>query len=190
MRHIEDLRSQLRQCLQGRVCLIALGNTDYSDDGFGVRLGEELQKAGVSDVVIAGTTPDRCIGSVAERGFDRILFLDAVEFDGAPGSVVLLNAKEMSARYPQVSTHKISVGVLARWVESSSRTRVWLLGVQPESMKAGQHLTPTVNATLELLRELLLTLKPGTAHVGTNAHVRPAEGSSAARTQEDAEVTA
>jgi len=190
MRHTGDLREQLRHCLQGRTCLIALGNTDYSDDGFGVRLGEELLKAGMPDVILAGATPDRCIGSVAEKAFDRILFLDAVEFEGAPGSVVLLNAKEMSARYPQVSTHKISVGVLARWVESSSRTNVWLLGVQPESMKSGQHLTPTVNATLELLRDLLLTLKPSTGHVGADAHVRPADGSSTVRTREDSEVTA
>ncbi len=190
MRHIDDLRDQLRGCLQGRTCLIALGNTDYSDDGFGVRLGEELLKAGVPDVVIAGTTPDRCIGRVAEKGFDRILFLDAVEFDGAPGSVVLLNAKEMSTRYPQVSTHKISVGVLARWVESSSRTRVWLLGVQPESMKAGQHLTPTVQATLELLRNFLLTLKHGTGTDSRASLGRADEGVRPYVSREDSKVTA
>lgn len=190
MRHTEDLREQLRKCLQGHTCLIALGNTDYRDDGFGVRLGEELLKAGMPDVVIAGTTPDRCISSVAEKGFDRILFLDAVEFGGSPGSLVLLNANEMTARYPQVSTHKISVGVLAKWVESSSKTKVWLLGVQPDSMKPGQHLTTTVNATLELLRDLLLTLKPGTGHVGADADVRPAGQDSAAKTREDSQVTA
>jgi hydrogenase maturation protease len=187
--HTGDLRDQLRQCLQGRTCLIALGNSDYHDDGFGVRLGEELVKAGMPDVVIAGTTPDRCISGVAEKNFDRILFLDAVEFGAAPGSVVLLNAKEMTARYPQVSTHKISVGVLAKWVESSSRTRVWLLGVQPESMKVGHELTPTVNATLELLRDLLLTLKSGAGHVGADADVRPAGQSSDAKTREDSQVT-
>ena len=186
MRLTGDLREQLQHCLQGRTCLIALGNADYSDDGFGVRLGEELLRAGLPDVVIADTTPDRCIGSVAEQGFDHILFLDAVEFEGAPGSVVLLNAQEMAARYPQVSTHKISVGVLARWVETSARTRVWLLGVQPESLKAGQQLTPTMFATLELLRDLLIGLKPVTSHV---ADAPPTERDAAVSSQEDAEVT-
>jgi hydrogenase maturation protease len=186
---MNDLREQLRHCLKGRVCLIALGNIDYGDDGFGVRLGEKLLKAGLPDVIIAGAEPDRYIGRVADEGFDRLVFLDAVEFGGSPGSVVFLDAKEISARYPQISTHKISLGVLARWVEASGRTKVWLLGAQPESMRAGQQLTPTAQATLEVLRELLVSLAPGRNDVGAGALTRPAERSSAVPTREDAAVT-
>ena len=126
---MNDLREHLLGCLTGRICLMGLGNTDYADDGFGVRLSEELLGAGMANVILAGTTPDRSIGLVAEQGFDHIVFLDAVEFGGTPGSVVLLNAREISARYPQISTHKISLGVLAKWVEANGRTKVWLLGV-------------------------------------------------------------
>ncbi len=186
---MNDFREHLRGCLMGRICLMGLGNTDYADDGFGVRLGEELLSAGMADVVIAGTTPDRSIGRAAEQGFDHIVFLDAVEFGGAPGSVILLNAREISARYPQISTHKISLGVLAKWVEANGRTKVWLLGVQPESMKAGQQLTPTVQATLEVLRELLLDLTIGRKNVGTAAFGCPDERSSAIRDRASAEVT-
>ena len=149
-----DLREQLQQLLQGRVCLMGLGNVDYGDDGFGVRLAEELKSevrrpkaernpksegrseelsSSCSDfglwtsfglrssefglrrqVIVAGTTPERFIGRVADEGFDHLIFLDAVEFGGAPGSVVLLNSDEMAARFPQVSTHKISLGLLAK----------------------------------------------------------------------------
>jgi hypothetical protein len=38
-----DLREQLRACLQGRVCLVGVGNADHGDDGFGVRLAESLE---------------------------------------------------------------------------------------------------------------------------------------------------
>jgi len=127
-----DLREQLEQCFAGRVCLMGLGNSDYGDDGFGVRLAEALVVAGVSDVIVAGTTPDRFVGRVAGEGFDHIIFLDAVEFGGAPGLVVFLDAGEMAARFPQISTHKISLGTLAQWVESGSPTRAHLLGVQPQ----------------------------------------------------------
>ena len=34
-----DLREQLQQCFQGRVCLMGLGNVQYGDDGFGVQAG-------------------------------------------------------------------------------------------------------------------------------------------------------
>jgi hydrogenase maturation protease len=155
-----DLDQQLRECLKGRVCLMGLGNVDLGDDGFGVRLAEELVAAGVPDVIVAGTTMDRYLGSVVDEGFDHLLFLDAVEFGGAPGSVVFLDSGEMAARFPQVSTHKISLGVWATWVEATGRTKAWLLGVQPESLKPSQSLTPTMQTTLASLRQLLCNLEP------------------------------
>jgi hypothetical protein len=92
---------------------------------------------------------------VADEEYDHVVFLDAVEFGGAPGSVVLLDASEMAARFPQISTHKLSLGLLAKQAEANDKTRAWLLGVQPQSLKPGEDLTPTVRATLELLLELL-----------------------------------
>ncbi len=177
-----DLRVQLQQLLQGRVCLMGLGNVDYGDDGFGARLAEELKsevrspKSEVrkksegrreapsgshsdfglqSRVIIVGTAPERHLGRVADEGFDHLVFLDAVEFGGAPGSVILLNSDEMAARFPQISTHKLSLGLLAKQAEANGRTKAWLLGVQPGSLKLGQSLSPTIQATLELLLELL-----------------------------------
>jgi len=140
---------------------MGLGNLDCGDDGFGVRLAEELVASGVPDVVIAGTTPENCIGRAADEDFDCLVFLDAVDFGAAPGSVVLINSKQIYARYPQISTHKISLGVLARWIEGSGRTRVLLLGAQPESVNSGKELTPTLRATLGILRDLLVEVVTG-----------------------------
>lgn len=110
---------------------------------------------GALRVVKAGIAPERFIGRVVEEGFDHIIFLDAVDFGGAPGSVVLLDSQQMAARFPQVSTHKLSLGLLARQIEANGRTRAWLLGVQPGSLRLGEPLSPAVRATLELLLELL-----------------------------------
>jgi hydrogenase maturation protease len=107
------------------------------------------------EILLAGANPERFIGEITDAGFDHLIFLDAVEFGGAPGSVVFLNAKQMANRFPQISTHKISLGMLAKWAESNGTTRAWLLGVQPESLKSGASLTPTVQRTLEMLAELL-----------------------------------
>ncbi len=149
-----DLREQLQQCFQGRFCLMGLGNVDYGDDGFGVRLAEKLEESGLPGVIVAGASPERFIGKVIDDGYDNLLFLDAVDFGGTPGSVIYLNAAEITARFPQVSTHKMSLGLMAKWVEDSGKTRVYLLGVQPEALKAAEELTPTVRTTLELLSGL------------------------------------
>jgi len=154
-----NLREQLEQVLLGRVCLMGVGNPEYGDDAFGVCLAEELLNAGVPDVVVAGNSPDRWVGTMADMKFDHLVFLDAVELGAAPGSVVFLDAAQIEARYPQISTHKISLGVLAKYVESNGVTKAWLLGVQPESLKEGQALTPAVRKTLDVLVELLLDLK-------------------------------
>jgi len=110
-----DLRGQLRQCLAGRVCFLSLGNVDYGDDALGVRLGERLLAAGMPDVIIAGTTPERYLGELTRERFEHVLFLDAVEFAAAAGSVVFLDASAISARFPQISTHKISLATLSQW---------------------------------------------------------------------------
>jgi hydrogenase maturation protease len=175
----KDLRQQLEELLAARVRWMGLGNLDLGDDGIGVHLAQILLDAGVPDVIVAGTTPDRYIGRAGDNGFDRLIFLDAVDFGAAPGSVVLLDARQISARFPQISTHKISLGILAQWIEASGKTKVWLLGVQPESMRDGRELTPTISATLEFLRALLLDLITGKTHAGADAPVRPAERSSA-----------
>jgi len=154
-----NLRAQLEQSLQGRVCLMGLGNPDYGDDGFGVRLAEELLEAGVLDVVVAGTAPDRYIAVTADQEFDHVVFLDAVEFGRAPGSAIFLDSHEIEARFPQISTHKISLSTWAKFLESNGITKIWLLGVQPESVRREQTLSPGVRATFDVVLDLLFRLK-------------------------------
>lgn len=169
-----SLRDQVWECLRGRFCLMGLGNTDYGDDGFGVRLAERLFESGVADVVIGGANPERYINSAAE-GVDNLVLLDAVEFGGEPGSVVVLNADEMTARFPQISTHKISLGLLAKCAESNGTTKTWLLGVQPESIRQGQALTPTVEKTLAALCDLLCDVSRSKSAEGKRATLAMAE---------------
>ncbi len=153
-----DLFEKLEHCFQGRVCLIGLGNVDYGDDGFGVHLAEALLEDGIPYTIVAGTMPDRFIGLLADQGFDYLVFLDAVEFVGAPGSVVFLDAGEIMARFPQISSHNISLGLLAKWVEDMGIAKACLLGVKPGSLKSEKGLTPAVQTTLEILKGLLSEL--------------------------------
>jgi len=152
---MHGLREQIQSALRGRVCFMGLGNVDGGDDAFGVRLAEALAGAGVLDVIIAGTAPEQLVVRYADAGFDHLVFLDAVDFGAAPGSVVFLNSQEMAARFPQISTHKISLGMLAGYVESGRMTRAWLLGAQPLSLKPAPALSPAIQTTLAILTDLI-----------------------------------
>jgi hydrogenase maturation protease len=156
-----DLRQQLER-LRGRICFMGLGNTDYCDDGFGVRLAEKLIEAAVPDVIVARTAPERWISRLSS--FDHAVFLDAVDFGGAPGDVIFLDSAEITPRFPQISTHKISLGLLAQWIEAQGLTKAWLLGVQPESLTS-PHLSSSVQKTLDVLCVLIKTTDVGTVAV-------------------------
>ena len=151
-----DLREQLEHTLQGRVCLMGVGNPEYGDDA--------LRRASCRSTARGRRAGrDRCrkltraLGRIRGRHGVRSPGLSGCRGIGCgAGSVVFLDSQEITARYPQISTHKISLGVLANVVESSGFTRAWLLGVQPASLKEGQDLTPTVRRTLGVLLELLL----------------------------------
>ncbi|MDR7418645.1 MAG: hydrogenase maturation protease [Armatimonadota bacterium] len=149
-----ELRDVLRVALAGRPCLVGMGNADRCDDGFGVRLAEALADAG-ADVIVAGTTPERWIGHLARSGFDNVVFLDAVDVGAPPGSAVLMDAGDVEAAVPQISTHKLSVGTLAKLLRAQSRARVWLLGVQPVSVREGTGLSAPVEASLHALETLV-----------------------------------
>ena len=155
---MHSLGEQL-QSLEGRICLMCVVNADGGDDALGVRLGEELAgdwaDTDMAQIVIAGTEPERFLFGGAGDGYDHLVFVDAVDFGAAPGSVVFLNTSEMVGRFPQVSTHRLSLGLLAQWVEARGGARAWLLGVQPDSLEPGGELSPPVQSALAMLVDVL-----------------------------------
>ena len=155
---MQGLRQQLENSWRGRVCFVGLGNPGYGDDAFGVQLATQLMERGLHHVVVAGATPERCLGRVIAGTFDHVVFLDAVEFGADVGSLVVLNAREIATRFPQVSTHKISLEVLAKWIASQSRAQAWMLGVQPQSIKEGIAISEVVQRSVEIVRDLLLDI--------------------------------
>jgi hydrogenase maturation protease len=106
----------------------------------------------------AGLQPERCLHRLAGR-YDHVVFLDATDFGGAAGDVVFLAGSEIRARFPQISTHRLALGMLAAWVESDGRTRAWLLGVQPANLGFGARMTPAVAASVEVLAGILTGLR-------------------------------
>ena len=146
---------------------MGLGNVDYGDDGFGVRLAEapanrsrvRSKPAPASRMSLGHRSPARLrsgfIGRVADEGFDHVIFLDAVEFGGAPGSVVLLNSDEMAARFPQISTHKLSLGLLAKRMEANGTDQSLAAGRAAGVAPAGRRADPGRPSHLELLLDLL-----------------------------------
>jgi len=153
-----DLRADLAAKLAGRTCVMGIGDRQWGDDGLGVALAESLKRKNCPDVLVAGNVPENWIGRIGQDEFDQVLLIDAVEYAGEPGSVVILDEGQLRSRFPQVSTHKLSLGMLAALIQHESGARVWCLGVKPASLKSGTGLSEPVQATLQVLEEVLLKI--------------------------------
>lgn len=152
------LQEQLQELVARRVAWVGVGNTDLGDDGLGVRLAEMLRDAGCANVILARTTPEHCLRAVEETGRKDLVFLDATDFGGDPGSVALFDRDEIISRHPQVSTHKLSLGLLATLWEADAGRRVRLLAVQPGRLTPERGISATVQETLDVLTRLLVDL--------------------------------
>lgn len=148
---MEALVSILQGGNSRSVCWVGLGNRDFGDDGVGLALAERLAERGAHPVFLAGTEPERWMDRIRHSGTRQAVFLDAVDFGGEPGSTALWVGAELQRRFPQISTHKLSVGTLAKVLEAETEMRVWALGVQPASLRAGDGLSPVVARTVNLL---------------------------------------
>jgi hydrogenase 3 maturation protease len=176
-----DLGEQLKVLSSAPVLWLGLGNTDAGDDAAGVRLAESLQSRNIPAVETPGLHPERWIAHAQIPQGGHVIFLDAADFDAQPGAVALFDVAQIHARFPQISTHRIALSTLARILLDRGAGGVWLLGIQPASLRLGQALSPAVQFTVELLERLIFrhfgerpAENPPTHGVATASTGRPA----------------
>ena len=152
----EDFEAELSRQLVGKVAVMGIGNTMRCDDGFGVFLVKSLQRAGLPSgfrLFICEMTPENFVGPVAEFQPDTILMIDTAELGEPPGSVRLVNAHEIAES--GMTTHNLSLRLLANMLESTTNASVILLVVQPKKIDFGTEISPEVSQTLGYLAEFL-----------------------------------
>ena len=159
---MHDLREQIHSALRGRVCFMGLGNTDRRRRRLRGAAGGIARNASAS-LTWSSPAPFLNIWLAVMRIQGSTIWSSSMPWISArqPGSVVFLNSAEMAARFPQVSTHKISLGMLAKCVENGEITRVWLLGAQPASLQPGPELSPAIQTTVDILADLIGSVRQG-----------------------------
>lgn len=121
-----------------------------SDDGVGLEVIRELRSA-LSSVPAPGVKvhpvspmPERTISRLASEG-GRMLIFDAVEAAKEPGDIVF--CKLADTKYGFFATHNIPFRIVPGL--AAMENDVYILGVQPESLEVGEHLSEPVCASVE-----------------------------------------
>ena len=129
--------------------VLGVGNPLRSDDGVGCRVVELLAASPLPpgvEVVDGGTAGLDLALLVAGRR--HVVLVDAVDADGAPGSVVRLDGADLVAGSPAASLHEAGLADaldLARRMGAGPES-VDLWGIVPVTLAEGIGLTPVVES--------------------------------------------
>ena len=149
----KQLKDQLAHFIDGRVCLLGIGNRYHHDDAVGPYLAEALESCPDYDVIDAGIIPEDYIETTAHKHPDTILMVDATDFGGEPGEVRLLYPENVA--HSGVSTQAGSLRMLSEYLQASTHARIGLLAIQPADTSDGKGLSQSVSKTLDDLLESL-----------------------------------
>lgn len=140
---------------KGDVVVVGIGNRWRGDDGIGCKIARLLQEQGWK-AIDAEMVPENFLGVIARENPARVLLVDAGDFGGVAGEFRIFAADELGRlNFRGFSTHTLPLNMLAKLISSLCGARVWLLAVQPESVAAGEELSPVVEAALPQIIDFL-----------------------------------
>lgn len=141
---------ELLKNLKPPVLLLGIGNTLKGDDAAGPEFITRIKSRGIKiNSINCGETPENYIKQITSSNAKTILFIDAVEMSKSAGTVDLFSADKISNF--SISTHGMSLSMLAEFIKTENNATVYLLGIQPKSIKLGEKLSPEVDESIENL---------------------------------------
>ena len=158
-RSINSLPLQiLRGELKGRVVLLGVGNRIRGDDAAGSELIEILKKrlpnkGGEIFLFDGEEVPENYLLPIADLKPNLVIIVDAVDFGSRPGTIRFFPIRQI----PQgsFSTHRLSLRFVGSYLEKETQAKIFVLGIQPKSIKLEEKLSPEVKKALRDLANFL-----------------------------------
>lgn len=149
-----------------QITVLGIGNILLQDEGFGVKIIEELQRryrfANNLRLIDGGTLGMDLLRFIT--GTTNLLVVDAIDGGGAPGSLYRFANDEVKAYFRnKVSLHELGIKDVLAVLEVLDEpiAEVVVIGVQPQVLELGLELTPivasmmdkTIDAVIDQLKE-------------------------------------
>ncbi len=140
-----------------RVAVVGVGSELRGDDAAGIEvlkgMRKKLRAANVL-LIDGGTAPENSTSQIRRFKPSHIVFVDATDFEGGPGDVVI--AEPSAIRGHSVSTHTVPISALAGYLREEIGAESILVGIQPKSVSMGAGISSGVEASIEKVVALLL----------------------------------
>lgn len=138
------------------ILVLGLGNILLGDEGVGVSVIEEMKRRYTFcpdiDIIDGGTKGLDLLPFLEAR--DRVLIIDAVDFEKEPGYIGILENKEIPAvLHSRLSVHHIGLGevLLALDMLGIMPEEICLIGIQPLTLETGIGLSPVLVSKIDVL---------------------------------------
>ena len=141
------------------ILILGVGNLLLSDEGVGVHVAQRMMTMDWPpevQVVEGGTDGFGLVNFITEA--DRMILIDAVKGGGQPGSIYRFEIEDCPP-YPDIfktSVHQISILEvinLSSLIGSTPRTTI--IGIEPASVEMGMGLSPSVEAKLPKVIQMI-----------------------------------
>lgn len=144
-----------------RVAVVGIGQELRGDDGAGPAviklLVERADLCGETTLLVdAGVAPENVLGSILRHMPDVVLFIDAADFSGSPGSICMPEADDCAGFGG--SCHSLPLSVLSDFLRTQCDARIGIIGIQLQQTTFGTSLSPSVAASCAELAQVLADL--------------------------------
>lgn len=131
-----------------RTLVMGIGNLLLSDDGVGVHAAKALCEYELPEWVAVLDVGTAFLDSLpALETAERIIIIDAVQADGAPGTIYSMPVDRFAPRQMQ-GLHDLDIFSMLAMAGNNRPVEVTVLGVEPERIEWGLELSDAVSATL------------------------------------------
>lgn len=151
------LRAEIRAAR--KVLVLGIGNPDKADDAAGIIAVKELmatlgsRERGRVKILLGYEIPENLTGEIRRFAPGLVLMIDAVIGPRPVGMIFPVPPEDIPDE--GVSTHKISLGMLVRYLETTVGCRVRFLGIQPGRIEMSSGLTASVEKSARALARWL-----------------------------------
>ncbi|MFQ5867253.1 MAG: hydrogenase maturation peptidase HycI [bacterium] len=153
MSHNSQL-AKLKNRLQGKALIVGIGNPLRGDDGVGPeiinRLKNPLPTLFLFDV---GEVPENYLEKIGKEKPDTIVLIDAVDLGAPPGTIKIIERDDI--RDESLSTHNVSLNLVAKYLQEETSADVFVLGIQPRTVEFRREISRPVRESLENIVETL-----------------------------------
>ncbi len=149
----KELAGRLHGVSPDRVVLVGVGNRLRGDDAIGPVL-IDLLEGSVPHALDVDGAPENYTGAIKRLKPSAIVFLDALDFGGRPGSARIVEAPDILGY--GATTHNFSLDVAMEYLKKETGADVFLLGVQPERIGEGERISPSLRRPLKELADAIM----------------------------------